>query len=484
VRAWLKRHQGRLHLRLLFVNLFVVLIPIAGLEFARVFERELLSSLERDMRNQAVTIRYLLGGSDPFDAAHEQALMAAAKQTRTRVRVLDRAGQVRLDSHRFGPPEGQELPRASEFESPWDNSGGPAWKPVPERSEVKAALGGERSSFTRVRQREPSVFLFLAEPIYRDHKVLGAVYVTRSTRPVMLELYRIRSGLGQVLLFALLLTTGTTLWLAYTITRPLERLSDVATRIARGEHKLEIPVSGSGEIRDLGLAFKAMTERLEQRMQDTATFAADVAHGFKSPLTSIRGAAELLEQGAADDLTQRQRFLKNIELDSDRLDRLVSRLLALSRIEASTETKQDLDLVALLTQTAERSQTPDVAIAVSPSGPVRIVGRKADLGTAFANLMDNAVKFSAAGSTVRVDVAESDHRIRVSTLDNGPGVPEASESRLFQRFFTTDTDQGTGLGLAIVKSVVEAHQGRVWLERRPVAPGACFVVEFERAGGR
>lgn len=221
-----------------------------------------------------------------------------------------------------------------------------------------------------------------------------------------------------------------------------------------------------------------MTQRLRQRLQDTASFAADVAHAFKSPLTSIRGAAELLAQGAADDATARSRFLNNIALDSGRLDRLVSRLLALSRIEASTEPLQSLELTALLRQVGERSKTPDIEVLIQGPSALQIEARKADLETAFVNLVDNAVKASPPGRAVMVAIEPDETLVRVHVRDAGPGVPRALEARLFQRFFTTDADQGTGLGLAIVKSVVEAHGGRVALERHEPPLSTCFLVEL------
>jgi two-component system sensor histidine kinase ChvG len=297
---------------------------------------------------------------------------------------------------------------------------------------------------------------------------------------VLVELYRIRSGLQKVLAVAILFTVGVTLWLAFSITRPLERLSKVATRIAKGETHLEIPVSGSGELRDLAAALRTMTERLRKRLLDTSAFAADVAHAFKSPLTSIRGASELLAQGAFEDPAARERFLRNIELDAERLDLLVTRLLQLSRIEASTESVQPLTLSTLLRDVADRSQTPDVDIAVRSPSAAWVAGRKEDLATAFANLFDNAVKFSPEGATVSVELEERADELRVLVRDDGPGIPKAVEARLFERFFTTDTEHGTGLGLSIVRSVVEAHGGKVTLQREPGRTGACFVVELRR----
>lgn len=474
----LKRQLGRLHFRLLLVNAIVVLVPVAGLEFARLFERELLRSLERDMRNQAVLVRRFLEGSDPFAPALEDRLRRAAVDTRTRVRVLDRSLSVRLDSHRLGPPEGEEAPPPRTLGTLAGPSSGPAWSPLPKRSELLAALRGERAAYTRIREREPSVVLFVAEPLFQAHRVVGVVYLTRSTRPVMVELYTIRRGLTQVLLVALAITAGITSWLAYSITRPLERLSRVAARIAAGQQELEIPVSGSGEVRELGQSFKSMTERLHQRSKDMASFAADVAHGFKSPLTSIRGAAELLAEGAADDPEARRRFLRNIELDSERLDRLVSRLLSLSRIEASTEPLQAFLLAPLLERVASRSETPDTRVVVRGVEKLTLRGRKADLETAFANLMDNAVKAAKGAQEVEIEVEPGPTRVRVHVRDSGPGVSPDIQQRLFQRFFTTDADQGTGLGLAIVKSVVEAHGGSVSYERHTEGLASCFVVEL------
>jgi len=475
---------GRLHLRLLIVNVLVVLVPIAGIGFARLFERELLRSLERDMRNQAVLVRRFIEASpDPFDRVHEASLRNAARDTRTRIRILGPDGGLQLDSHREGAPEGAEstvpsyampsapMRRTDAWAQPWPN--------LEDRNEVRTALSGERSSYTRVRERGPSVLLFVAEPVFAQRRVLGVVYVTRSTTPVMAELHRIRVGLQKVLILALVFTAAITLWLAHSITTPLRRLSMVASRIAKGEVNLDIPVSGVGELRALAEALKTMTERQRERMQAIATFAADVAHAFKSPLTSIRGASELLTQGAVDDPAVRQRFLRNIELDSERLDRLVTRLLQLSRIEASTESWGSVDLADLLAEVAERSSTPDVSVIVEHHAQrMTVQGRRADLGTAFANLMDNAVKASPSDMDVTVRLDTQGGRAIVQILDGGPGVPQELRPRLFERFFTTDNDGGTGLGLAIAQSVVKAHGGLVRLDPDSPARGACFRVEL------
>jgi len=484
---------GRIGVRLLVVNLLVLLVPVAGLEFARIHERQLLDSLERDMRNQAALTRALLEddlGRDVAldDARHGTVLVAAAKQTRTRVRILDEQGKTIVDSHENGPPEGPEPPPPHVI--PGTRSIGElsadvrrvavdpeAWPALEGRSEVRAALAGLPAARTRVRERQPGVFFFVAEPIRARGNVVGAVYVVRSTRPVLVELYRIRSGLIRVLVVAFLFTAIITLVLSLSISRPLAKLSRAAKRVAAGEPDVIIPVSGGGEIKELGHSFAAMKERLDARMRYISDFAADVAHEFKSPLTSIRGAAELLGEGAADDPQARSRFLRNIELDVARLDRLVSRLLELSRIEASSEMMALCDLEALCSRVAERAATPDQPVLVHYLAPLRFLrARETDLETALLNLLDNAVRFSPAQVPVEITVTGGPALLQIVIADKGRGISPANLPRIFDRFFTTDADRdGTGLGLSIVRSVVVAHGGTIDVASAP-GQGTTFTI--------
>lgn len=492
MRDRLLRMLGRIGVRLLVVNLLVLLVPVAGLEFARIHERQLLLSLERDMRDQAVIVRALcesdLGaGLALSDPRHAAILTDAARRTRTRVRLLDPQGAVVADSHENGPPEGPEPPpphvlplSRSKMEIPIrdlarDPNDPNNWPEIEARSEVRAALTGKPGSYARMRARAPGVFLFITEPIRAKGAVVGVVYAVRSTRPVLVELYRIRSGLVRVLGVAFFLTALVTMLLSLSISRPLGRLSRAAKRVASGEPDVIIPVSGGGEIEELGASFASMKERLDARLRYISEFAADVAHEFKSPLTSIRGAAELLGEGAADDPEARVRFLRNIELDVARLDRLVSRLLELSRIEASIEVMTVIDLEALLTRVAARSRSIEPAVVLSYRAPARFVrAREADLETAFRNLVDNAARFSPAGEQVEIDVSGDALALRIAVRDHGPGISAKILPRIFDRFFTTDADRdGTGLGLSIVKAVVEAHGGSIVVS---CAKGTTFTV--------
>lgn len=481
------RLASRLGTRLLLVNLLVVLVPVVGVEFARLYERRLLDALERDMGNQSALVAEQvaldLGAGRPLaDPAHATLLRRAARTTRTRIRLLDPAGNVVADSHANGPPEGPEpaMADSSLFESAARDlsqarpSDAPRWPEVPERREVRAARAGVGpATTTRYRARDPGVLLFLALPIRVEGSVAGVVYAVRSTQPVVADLHRIRSGLTRVLLLAMLATGSLTLLLAFSISRPLSRLAASARRIADGEREVEVAVEGSGEVRELAEAVATMTRELEERVSFAREFAADVAHELKSPLTSIRGAAELLAEGAAEDPGARARFLRNIVLDVERLDRLVMSLLELARIEASEIEPTAVDVVSLADEVAQRCETPDVAVKVSSNVPrAYVLARPADLATALANVVENAVRASTSGSVVEIRIACAPSTVDVDVVDRGHGIPEGDIARVFDRFFTTDAErQGTGLGLAIARSVVESIGGRAYVERSVVGEG-------------
>ena len=490
---------GRIWLRLLLVNVVVVLVPVFGLEFARIYEKQLLFALERDMNDQASLTRAMLEedlrrGVALDDGRHGAILESAARRTRTRIRVLDPAFRVVADSHGAGAPEGPEpdpphflLQPASRDvaayrSEAWGHRSG-SWPSLDQRREVRAALQGTPATETRLAHRPRSVFLFSAIPVSGvapEAGIAGAVYVTRSTTPVLMELHRIRASLFKVLVVTLTLSVATTLLLALSISHPLTQLSKAAGRIAGGERGVPLPVYGSGEIAELSRSFRTMTEELDRRLVYISEFSADVAHEFKSPLTSIRGAAELLAEGAHENPEVRARFLQNILLDTERLDRLVTRLLLLSRIEASAEEMTLVDLRALLDGIAARAESRGPLELSYSAKHTWVRGRAPDLETALSNLVENAQRYSPAGHAVIVGCDERDGGLAVDVTDHGPGIPAARRSKIFERFYTTDGDSGgTGLGLAIVDSVARAHGGRVEVDTE-VGRGSRFTLWLPR----
>jgi len=482
----------RIRYRLLLVNVLIVSVPVAGIGFARVYEREQLRALEEDMVHQAQVLRQLILADPalletPAGPRLEKILVAIAGQTRARIRILDGAGRMLADSHSDGTPEGRSEVAAGyslqrlATPAPPPRPDDPPPPDVSRRPEVWKALSGRYGSYTRVWSFPGGerVFLFSALPIgERDGKSLGVIYLTRSTLPVLAALYRLRHSLFKLLVAALFATAVLSLFLAATIARPLSRLARIARRIAAGDRRQSLALGRHDEIGHLARAFDLMARRLDERARAAAQMAADISHEFKSPLTSIRGAAELLLEGAAEDPRARERFLGNILGDAGRLDRLVSRLLELSRLEADEAPFEEIELEPFLTDLLSAAVSPVPVVVARRSGARSFRGRPGQLASALRNLIENARQHAAPGTSVTLTVEDVPGGLRFSVHNHGEAISEANLARVWDRFFTTRAASGgSGLGLPIVAAAVAAHGGRTFVTSDPVA-GTTFGVEL------
>jgi len=255
------------------------------------------------------------------------------------------------------------------------------------------------------------------------------------------------------------------LLLAMTIERPLDRLRKRARRIAAqqpiepGDRLTE----RADEIGELARAVAAMTDELQRRAHDARTLAADLSHELKNPLAGIRGAAELLRDGAAEDPEARERFLGMIEGDAARLDRIVNRLLEVARVEDDRGVALPVDAAALARACAARPWP--VPVEVLAPADAMVSGRSAQLASAIENLVANATQHAEPGSTVRVELAARTGALRLTVSNRGPALSEAARRKVWDRFYSTRTAAGgSGLGLAIVRSVALAHGGAVGVQ--------------------
>jgi len=213
--------------------------------------------------------------------------------------------------------------------------------------------------------------------------------------------------------------------------------------------------------------------RLERVRQD---FVANVSHEFRTPLTAIQGFAETLLSGAIDDPENRRRFVEIIRDHAGRLAALTEDLLKLSRIEAGElklnfQPVQVEQLVASCLETAQlKASRKQLRLTVHfPSDLPSMRGDPNRLQEVLQNLLDNAVQYTPGGGKVEVFASQSNGNVVVTVADNGIGIPQAEQDRIFERFYRVDTARsrevgGTGLGLSIARHIVEAHGGRIWVE--------------------
>jgi two-component system phosphate regulon sensor histidine kinase PhoR len=241
------------------------------------------------------------------------------------------------------------------------------------------------------------------------------------------------------------------------------------------------------------MVFQDVTH-LEQAGQMRRDFVANVSHELRTPLTALMGFIETLRGPAREDAEVRERFLKIMDGEASRMNRLVGDLLSLSRVESEERVrpKDRLDLSAYLSSTINSlrplAESAGVEVTLSvPSEPVMVTGDPDQLLQVFTNLIENAIKYGGSGGKVQVvltmverDPAVRTAAARVEVIDNGPGIDPVHLPRLTERFYRADNHRsremgGTGLGLAIVKHIVNRHRGRLRVESE-LGQGAVFTV--------
>jgi signal transduction histidine kinase len=230
--------------------------------------------------------------------------------------------------------------------------------------------------------------------------------------------------------------------------------------------------------------------RLEQSFEQMRQFTADVSHELRTPLTAIRSVGEVGLRGGRRDEAEYRAIIGSMLEEVDRLAGLIDRLLTLSRAETG-HARLSVEPIALeelaegivgdLTVLAEEKGQ---SLVVEANDSPRALADRLMLRQALINLVDNAVKFSPAGSPIVIRVCESHGRAVVDVIDRGPGIPADARDRIFDRFFRaasgSDEAAGTGLGLSIAKSAVEANRGTLTLEKSD-AEGSTFRIAVPAA---
>ncbi len=386
-------------------------------------------------------------------------------QLETRVRVLDTAGGVLVDS--TGVTVTETL----------------AGDPL-----VQSALKGQYKS--RTEETYTGLTMSLALPALVEGKLVGVVYVSQPLRDVTIVLRDLRLRWIGSTAVALLLSGIVGLLLSRAITRPLRHLTEAAGEVAQGRFDVAVPVRSGDELGRLSRAFNDMTARLRAARQMQTDFVANVSHELRTPLTSVKGMVETLRGGAVDDASVRDGFLATVEDETDRLIRLVNDLLLLTRAdsEALNLHREPLDLAELARVTVARLQSQadarglTVRLDVTPDAPLAWADRDR-IAQVLLNLLDNALKYSHLGGNVTVAIGAREGDALVQVRDAGVGIPTEHLARIGERFYRADKarardrerERGSGLGLAIAQALVQAHGGALWLESEE---GAGTVASF------
>ena len=354
--------------------------------------------------------------------------------------------------------------------------------------EVMNAIFGQ--TYTHLRRDEMA--LFSTAPVisrFDGEERVGAVLLIDDVSDIFDTLDDLRTTL---LLIITLVSLGVTVVIfvtSNTLLQPLRRILRVVQRMATGQLNQRISnVEGRGEYAILAASFNSMAEKLEQVEKTREEFVSNVSHELKTPLSSMKVLSEsiLLQENAPEEMYRE--FLQDIVTEVDRMTSINNDLLDLVRID---QREQGLNITPvsinkmvedILKRLSPLSEQKDIALIYDDVRPVLIDADEIKLSLAISNIVENGIKYTPNGGTVKVAV-DADHQFAyISVQDTGVGIPDAEQSKIFTRFYRVDKARdretgGTGLGLAITHSAVIAHNGTIRVSSKP-DEGSVFVIRL------
>jgi two-component system sensor histidine kinase ChvG len=522
------RRYSPLTRRILLLNIVPVALLALGAVYLSDYEDELIDAelasllVQGEMVSAGISEVAVVGGETTVNRldpeAARQLLTRLVRPTGVRARLFSETGELlgdsavlseigRIRTAPLPPPEAPPEPelRFGEGVADWlarqlsraDRYPEYVERPVPtvrDFPEAASALRGFNASAVRLTVNG-RLMLSAAVPVQRYKQVLGALMLTRDNRAIAASLREVRYDMLTIAVAALGITVLLSLYLAGTITQPIVRLARAAddVRLAR-ESRPEIPDLGKrgDEIGDLNDALRSMTDALWQRLNAIESFAADVAHELKNPLTSLRSAIEV---AARPDLEpeRRTRLMSIVIEDVNRLNRLISDISDASRLDAELMRGEvaPVDLQKLLSDiahhyaaTAAQKGKIGVEFRLAANAPFAAHGHGGRYGQVFRNVIENALSFSPQGSRIVIELGREPRNgpFVVTIDDEGPGIPEENLESIFRRFYserpTEHFGQHSGLGLSICRQIMETYGGSISAANRHSPDGRVLGARF------
>jgi two-component system, OmpR family, sensor histidine kinase ChvG len=520
-RRWRWPSVSPLTRRIVAVNVLPLALLAVGFLYLGKFESSLIGQQTESLRTQGEIFAAALSEGAVLDSADEgevllpdlarQMMRRLVEPTRTRARLFDTKGTLIADSRLLrgpgdavlvteSPATGRKglLVRLADGIYDWIAGLVPTRHKHPVYREANTAQDypealqasrGESGSAVRSDPETGGLVISVAVPLQRYKQVLGAVMLSTTSREIEEELRTVRLELMRIFGVTLLVTVLLSLYLASTIARPIRRLANAAQRARGRGARIEIPeITGrNDEIGELAGSLREMTDALWQRMSAIESFAADVAHEIKNPLSSLRSAVETAAR--IDDPAKRRQLMAIVQDDVERLDRLITDISDASRLDAELSRLEmsPTDIGAMLRALVEMHEATRadgaprlvLDLPTDPHGrsrPLVVPGIESRLSQIFLNIIANAVSFSPPDGEIRIRAALDGRAVLVAVEDQGPGIPSDKLTAIFDRFYSerpAGEKFGThsGLGLSISKQIVEAHRGRIWAENRAGGPG-------------
>lgn len=496
--------------RILAVNMFALVILGGGILYLDQFRENLINRRIEDLTVQAKIISGALGESPTLGPESSALELANARQTikrlvgptNIRARLFSPGGELILDSRYMNPsrsilvlplPDPEENPPLDKIILNWINdtldslTTNQDWDPYVEQvrqsagdyDEVLTALNGETTT-TVYALEDGNLLITVATPVQRFRRVLGGLMLSKDTSDIREIIFEERLAILKIFGLSLGITLLLSIFLASTIARPIHRLAKAADAVRKGVGSVEALKRFSGRRDEIGVLSRSlsdMTYSLHKQIDAVESFAADVAHELKNPLSSLRSAVETIQR--TNDKAIQKKLLEIVQEDIRRLDRLITDISDASRLDAelSRAKMKVVDfgmIVATIVETYQnpgKTKTARLVFKAPKAGTYMITGIESRLGQVVYNLLDNAFSFTPAKGEIRLSLSKRKGIIEFSIDDEGSGLPPEAEEKIFERFYSERPKKEafgihSGLGLSISRQIIEAHSGTIHAENR------------------
>jgi len=318
----------------------------------------------------------------------------------------------------------------------------------------------------------PENSITVYSPINYKYKIRSYVLIHKQSSELTSKLneYILPSYQSLMIILGIVTFFSFILWIS--TFRPVRRLSKVAKEYANGNYDAKLTVAEANEIGDLAASIKYMAHELQTLEDDQKKFISNVSHDFRSPLTSIKGYVEAIKDGTIP-VEMQGKYLDIILYETERLQKLTEGLLELNKYgrKGSYLNISEFDINSLIKTTCltfeGRCKQKNINFELILTGDkTMVLADQSKIQQVVHNLVDNALKFSNTDSTITIETTIKNEKAFISVKDRGIGIPEASQNKIWERFYKTDLSRGkdkkgTGLGLAIVKEIVQAHKENI-----------------------
>ncbi len=518
--------RARLRTILIFINVVVLFLPLAGIGALRIYDSELIRQTESSLIAQGAFVQSIY---------RESLVEAFGKPIDTYGRPFTKEGQLEVDGMTPVYPEielaeakiyppAPPAERAQSLGEPTSiiagkkivgllknaqkitlsgirvvnmqgvvvsSTRGEMGESLLHREEVSGALAGKTMRVLRQRisdspdpsldsiSRRTKVRVFIGLPIVEKNRIVGAVVLSRTPLSLQKALYQNRFLFIGFFVLIIIVALSISILTAVTIQRPMTRLLNQMRAVAKGEKVNPLTKPRTKEVDELSNALVEMANKIEHRSTYISNFARTVSHEFKTPIASIRGSVELLTDHIDSMSSEEQtEFLILIDNESQRIQNLLTGLLVLAKADMGQVNMTSVSLseaCPLILANFPASDSVDIVESYLDVPNVSLPDEV--LGSVLRNLIENAIQADA--SALNVNLFSRHGKVVLQIQDNGKGIPEADLKNVFVPFFTTKRSSGgSGLGLAIIASMLTSAGASIEI-LKSTSDGTTFDIVFD-----